>query len=822
MGLIIGKPKTAAGAQLRLKVPIAILSAFLNNTPIVAVMIPLTLCWAKNIGVHKQQLLIPLSYATILGGICTLVGTSTNLVVSGLLEKDYPDSESANIGLFDVAIYGIPNTIIGLACMLVFSPFLLPQGGTSTNADVDDFLLGARVTPWSPADNRTVKRSGLGNSGGIRRAATGNIHRAVSKDFVISVGDELYFTATVEEFAAFCEKHGLEIITTENITAIASDEATVTSPIATATKSLPYTSTDEEEQLRLIYHLTDQIEGREPVETGSRPAKIILAHDSSDRAILVGVDCSDRSGLLMDISSALFEQGLKLRHSEAKVIEDRSLSLWRCEVVDSAKSPELESIWTALDSLLGTSSLNGSVMLNKKSGTPIVRAIVPNSSSLIGKKPILVDFRRKYKPAVVAYQKNGKNSVTSAEHSAGDLLVLETIEGLSFLQQPQEGFYNKTEKSSSSRIAIPEPEADQSLDNTEDESDLGTHMVWRDLKVIFDEHSDDKAPNRDVPKGEFLTAFVVPPGSPFENKSLNELGYSKLPGVILVSIERPIAEGSGLIKSPRKGAALDSKNDGKFTPLSSDDPLHVGDVFWFSGSAEAIGDLRKIHGLVFHQEDEMKKAASSLQERRLRQAVVARGSPLVRQTVQDVHFRSQYGGAVITIQRGSERVHEHPGYVTLQTGNVLLVEAGPAFVEKHSNNYRTFALVSEVENSAPPRPRLFLLCVFLTVASLIVAALDYRSLLITAAMVAIIIFSLGIVTQQEARDALQWDLYLVVGAAFGIGNAMENSGVAEGLATFLVNVGRWIGIGGKFTNADVFVPSYVHGVAIERCIIQSS
>jgi Na+/H+ antiporter NhaD/arsenite permease-like protein len=196
MGLIMGKPKTVAGAQIRLMVPIAILSAFLNNTPIVAVMIPPTLCWAKNIGVQPQELLIPLPYATILGGTCTLMGTSTNLVVSGLLDKDYPDSESANIGLFDMAIYGVPDALIGLAYMLIFAPFLLPQGGTTTGADVDDLLLGARVTPWSPAANRTVMRSGLGNSGGIylvnvRRAATGKIHRGVSKDFVILVGDEL-------------------------------------------------------------------------------------------------------------------------------------------------------------------------------------------------------------------------------------------------------------------------------------------------------------------------------------------------------------------------------------------------------------------------------------------------------------------------------------------------------------------------------------------------------------------------------------------------------------------------------------------------------
>jgi di/tricarboxylate transporter len=181
------------------------------------------------------------------------------------------------------------------------------------------------------------------------------------------------------------------------------------------------------------------------------------------------------------------------------------------------------------------------------------------------------------------------------------------------------------------------------------------------------------------------------------------------------------------------------------------------------------------------------------------QAVVARGSPLVGQTVAEARFRSEYGGAVIAIQRGSERVHEHPGKVKLQTGDALLIQAGPSFLKQNQNDYKTFALVSEVENSSPPRPRLFLLCVVLIVASLVVAGLEIRSLLITASIVGIVMVSVGVVTQQEARDCLQWDLYIVVSCAFGIGTAMENSGVATGLATFLVDVGTSIGLGGVYT-----------------------
>jgi hypothetical protein len=100
--------------------------------------------------------------------------------------------------------------------------------------------------------------------------------------------------------------------------------------------------------------------------------------------------------------------------------------------------------------------------------------------------------------------------------------------------------------------------------------------VWRDLKVIFDEHG-RIAQSREVPKGEFHTAFVVMPESPPVKMSLNGL--------------------RGAAKSLKRDPVSPTENGIDFTPLSPDDPLQVGDIFWYSGSAEAIGDLRKIYGL---------------------------------------------------------------------------------------------------------------------------------------------------------------------------------------------------------------------------------
>ena len=804
MGLILGTPTTVAGAQLRLMVPVAILSAFLNNTPIVVVMIPLTIRWAKKIGVPKQQLLIPLSYATILGGTCTLVGTSTNLVVSGFLEDQYADDPELRIGLFDLAVFGVPNALIGIAVMLATAPFLLPfgpskSGGSENNASTskiqgaDTLLFGARVKPWSPAAGRTYKRSGLGNSGGIfltnvRRAATGNVHTAVSKDFVISVGDELYFTGIVELFGDFCVKHGLEIITTDTLHSIPEkgklfgkdddddDDAGPNATLSLAKTKSP--ASKEVERRRMIRLLSDQIGGRESVDTqSSRPANVVVSLDETEQAVLIGVDCLDRPGLLMDISDALLQQGLNVRYSEAKVFGERSLSVWGCDPdheSNSSPQPDVEEIWEFVSSLL-TASNQAVVAKKKTTGTQVVRANVTSSSSLIGKKPIDVEFRKTYLSSIVAYQKNGKNCLLDVEMGVGDLLVLETSEGSPLLVKPPDGFYENLERSEQTDgCSVSRRGYSAAAGAAADiESDLGLIKVWKDLRLVLDA-------DRGVPKGEFLTAFIVTKKSPLLNKSLNDFGYAKLPGVVLIGVERPNV----------------STND--TTAITAEDPLQVGDIFWYSGSADAIADLQKLHGLVFYHDEQLKEGTPvELTERRLVQAVVARGSPLVGQTVKSVHFRSEYGGVVIAIQRGSERVHELPAQVKLQTGDVLLVEAGPNFVDKQGTDYRTFALVSEVENSSPPRPRLFLLCAALIVASLSIAGKEIRSLLVTAGIVAIVMVALGIVTQQEARDCLQWDLYVAIASAFGIGTAMVNSGVAKGIATFLVDIGTGLGIGGK-------------------------
>ena len=116
------KTTTVTKAQLRVLPIVSAFSAFLNNTPVVVIFAPIIKHWSKKVGLSCTKFLIPLSYATILGGLCTLIGTSTNLVIHGMMI----DRGFEGLKMFDLAYIGIPITIVGILFIILTSKKLLP------------------------------------------------------------------------------------------------------------------------------------------------------------------------------------------------------------------------------------------------------------------------------------------------------------------------------------------------------------------------------------------------------------------------------------------------------------------------------------------------------------------------------------------------------------------------------------------------------------------------------------------------------------------------------------------------------------------------
>ena len=160
-GRLLGHPKSVFQAQLRMVSPVAAMSALVNNTPVVAMWLPVLDDWAKKHRISPSKLMLPLSYAAILGGACTMIGTSTNLVVNGLLAQ-HPEV-GAPLGLFDIACVGVPCALVGLTYLLLCGRWLLPDR-RPVDQEFDDpkeYTVEMLVDPGSPLVGQTIQEAGL-------------------------------------------------------------------------------------------------------------------------------------------------------------------------------------------------------------------------------------------------------------------------------------------------------------------------------------------------------------------------------------------------------------------------------------------------------------------------------------------------------------------------------------------------------------------------------------------------------------------------------------------------------------------------------------
>ncbi|MCB9855648.1 MAG: SLC13 family permease [Phycisphaerales bacterium] len=197
---ILGRPATLRRGLLRIIAPVAGMSAFLNNTPVVAMLIPAVADWARRARLPASKFMIPLSYAAILGGTCSLIGTSTNLVVSGLVtaQTDLPP-----IQIFDVAWIGVPCLLVGAAFLLIFGPTMLPHRGSfeQTLSDPREYTAEMIVPPNSPVVGQSVEQAGLRNLPGcyLVEIERGNdVLPAVGPSEILRADDRLIFAGVVE------------------------------------------------------------------------------------------------------------------------------------------------------------------------------------------------------------------------------------------------------------------------------------------------------------------------------------------------------------------------------------------------------------------------------------------------------------------------------------------------------------------------------------------------------------------------------------------------------------------------------------------------
>jgi di/tricarboxylate transporter len=208
---LLGRPGSVTAAQARLMVPVAAMSAFLNNIPLVAMFVPVIEDWSRRRQISVSKLMIPLSYAAIFGGTCTLIGTSTNLVVNGLLVSS---TNLGPMGFFEIGAIGVPSAIAGILFVIVAGRWLLPERKPPLREQEDarEYVIEMLVENSSPLIGQSVEQAGLRHLPGAFLAEierTDTILPAVAPTERLRAGDRLLFVGVVESMVDLVRLRGL-------------------------------------------------------------------------------------------------------------------------------------------------------------------------------------------------------------------------------------------------------------------------------------------------------------------------------------------------------------------------------------------------------------------------------------------------------------------------------------------------------------------------------------------------------------------------------------------------------------------------------------
>jgi len=258
---------------------------------------------------------------------------------------------------------------------------------------------------------------------------------------------------------------------------------------------------------------------------------------------------------------------------------------------------------------------------------------------------------------------------------------------------------------------------------------------------------------------QYSLEMLVEPGSPLVGRSIEEAGLRHLDNLFLMEIDR-----GGHVMAA----------------VAPTERLEAGDRLVFVGVIDSVVELQKIRGLR-PATDQVFKLDDPRSERRLVEAVVSNTCPLVGRTIREGRFRSTYGAVVIAVARNGERLQMKIGDIALEPGDTLLLEAGPAFLDRQRSS-RHFYLVSEISDAVAPRhDRAWIACTILA-AMVLAAALDLVPMVAAALVAACGVVATGCISSTEARRSIEWESLLLIAASFGLARAMEKTGLAAAVA----------------------------------------
>ena len=213
--MVLGNKRSSITWKLvRLTFPVAAASAFINNTPLVAIAIPTVRSWTEKNRYPISKFFIPLSFATILGGVCTLIGTSTNLVVHGLLIKN----GLPGLDFFELTKVGLPVALVGILFICLVGHYLLPERKeplVELGEKTREFVIELKVADAYMNVGKTIEEAGLRHLTGLflfQIERDGKIIAPARPDDRLFVNDRLFFTGLPKTILELQRTPGLQLI----------------------------------------------------------------------------------------------------------------------------------------------------------------------------------------------------------------------------------------------------------------------------------------------------------------------------------------------------------------------------------------------------------------------------------------------------------------------------------------------------------------------------------------------------------------------------------------------------------------------------------
>jgi di/tricarboxylate transporter len=276
---------------------------------------------------------------------------------------------------------------------------------------------------------------------------------------------------------------------------------------------------------------------------------------------------------------------------------------------------------------------------------------------------------------------------------------------------------------------------------------------------------------------DFTVSMRVKVGGPLDGRSIEAAGLRHLHGVFLVEIER--------------GAQ-------RLGPVAPTEILAGDDVLTFVGQVDDVVDLHRVRGLESAEARHIDQLAGAGQA--FFEVVVGPG--LVRTTLREIGFRGRYGAAVLAIHRAGQRVEGKLGEVALRLGDTLLVLADPGFRERYRDG-REFLVVAPLRGTPPARGRRGWLVGLTGLGFVVATGSGLLPILHAALVAALVIVAGGALTIRQARDAIDLDIVVLIAAAFGLGAAVADSGLAAALADLLVGLMAPLGLLGALAGVII-------------------